>query len=70
MLEGEWAYLNRPDRLEKLSERFFPKLSLMPISSGNFAKVDSIHFQMISGPTSTEVDAELSVPDITETGHK
>ena len=70
MLEGEWAYLNRPDRLEKLSEHFFSKLSLMPISSGNFAKVDSINFQMISGPASTEVDAKLSVPGITETEDK
>lgn len=42
MLEGEWAYLNRPQRLSRLSELFFPELRLMPISANNFAKIESI----------------------------
>ena len=42
MLEGEWAYLNRPERLGQLSERFFSYLRLMPMSARNFADVDTI----------------------------
>ena len=42
MLEGEWAYLNRPERLSRLSERFFSYLGLMPISAENFAEMDAI----------------------------
>ena len=45
MLEGEWAYLNRPDRLDELAERFFAKLSLMPISADNYAKIDILGFR-------------------------
>ncbi len=42
MLEGEWAYLNRPERLSRLSELFFSELGLMPISADNFAKIGAI----------------------------
>ena len=42
MLEGEWAYLNRPERLSWLSEKFFSKLHLMPMSAENFAEIDAI----------------------------
>ena len=42
MLEGEWAYLNRPQRLGALTEKFFNYLELMPISAANYAKVDAI----------------------------
>ena len=44
MLEGEWAYLNRPERLSLLAERFFSYLHLMPMSAENFAEVDVIKF--------------------------
>ena len=44
MLEGEWAYLNRPERLSLLAERFFSYLRLMPMSAENFAEVDVIKF--------------------------
>ena len=42
MLEGEWAYLNRPQRLGALTERFFNYLGLMPISAANYANIDAI----------------------------
>ena len=46
MLEGEWAYLNRPDRLSKLTERFFHHLKLMPLSSDNYANIDVIKLKL------------------------
>ena len=42
MLEGEWAYLNRPERLGALAEKFFNYLGLMPISAENYANIDTI----------------------------
>ena len=45
MLEGEWAYLNRPERLSILSERFFNYLGLMPISAENYANIDAINIK-------------------------
>ena len=46
MLEGEWAYLNRPERLSILSERFFSFLELMPLSAENFANFDVIRINV------------------------
>tara|TARA_A100001011_G_C14275861_1_gene829217 strand:+ start:1596 stop:1961 length:366 start_codon:yes stop_codon:yes gene_type:complete len=45
MLEGEWAYLNRPERLSLLSEYFFSDLQLIPISVENFAEIDAIQIK-------------------------
>ena len=45
MLEGEWAYLNRPERLSLLSEHFFAQLKLIPISVENFAEIDAIEIK-------------------------
>ena len=46
MLEGEWAYLNRPERLSSLAEHFFSHLLLMPMSSENFAEVEAIKIKV------------------------
>ena len=54
MLEGEWAYLNRPERLSILSERFFNHLELMPISTENFANINAIKMQ-----STKEFDSQL-----------
>ena len=51
MLEGEWAYLNRPERLSALSDKFFNYLELMPISAENYANIDAIKIE-----PSTEFD--------------
>ena len=47
MLEGEWAYLNRPERLSLLSEHFFSYLKLIPISAENFAEIDAIEIKKL-----------------------
>lgn len=60
MLEGEWAYLNRPDRLSKLSEKFFSDLELMPMSAENFADVDAIRIFI---PDNSEVSATEKILD-------
>ena len=48
MLEGEWAYLNRPQRLGALTEKFFNYLELMPISAANYAKIDGIAIKSVT----------------------
>ncbi|NNU79999.1 cell division protein FtsL [Halovulum dunhuangense] len=36
VLNAEWAYLNRPDRLRALAEEYFAELQLMPMSADHF----------------------------------
>ena len=44
MLRAEWAYLNRPERLRQLTERYFPELGLMPIHAEHFADPAVVSF--------------------------
>ena len=44
ILKAEWAYLNRPERLEKLVEKYFNYLRLMPISSLNYSDISYLEF--------------------------
>ena len=44
ILKAEWAYLNRPERLEKLVEKYFNFLRLMPISSINYSDITYLEF--------------------------
>ena len=37
VLNAEWAYLNRPDRLRVLAEQYFSDLQLMPMTADHFA---------------------------------
>ncbi|MEM9434440.1 MAG: cell division protein FtsL [Pseudomonadota bacterium] len=47
VLEAEWAYLNRPERLRDLANLNFETLELMPITSDHFADVH----QVVAAPT-------------------
>ena len=58
VLEAEWAYLNRPDRLEKLVEIFFSELSLMPLRKENYKKIEDIEFYL---PVETSFSKKISV---------
>ena len=40
ILNAEWEFLNRPERLRKLVEYYFDELRLIPISPQNFTSYD------------------------------
>ena len=44
ILNAEWEFLNRPERLRKLVEYYFDELRLIPISPQNFTSYDRINY--------------------------
>ena len=45
VLNAEWAYLNRPERLRALAETYYAELRLMPISADHFGIVGQVSFR-------------------------
>jgi cell division protein FtsL len=44
VLEAEWAYLNRPDRLRDLVDLNFADLQLIPLSARHFGDVSMVAY--------------------------
>ncbi|MCC1491519.1 cell division protein FtsL [Cognatishimia sp. F0-27] len=62
ILNAEWAYLNRPDRLRDLAELNFDRLGLLPLRSDQFGIAEQVIF-----PTPEPVDFDGAI-DVTSLG--
>ena len=53
ILNAEWAHLNRPDRLRKLTEYYFSELRLTPINPDDFNSFSDVYWGQFSENEST-----------------
>ncbi|PKP70787.1 MAG: cell division protein FtsL [Alphaproteobacteria bacterium HGW-Alphaproteobacteria-4] len=57
VLDAEWAYLNRPDRLRALAAINFDRLALFPLTARQFGAVSQVAYPLAEG-TGITLDAD------------
>ena len=58
VLDAEWAYLNRPERLRDLAQLNDESLRLVPLTAEAFARLDQVPARPLEGPTAEATDGE------------
>lgn len=64
ILNAEWAYLNRPERLRDLVDLNFADLMLVPLSSDHFGETENIAYpRPVELPVTEPIDVKGELPE-------
>ena len=67
MLQAEWAFQNRPDRLRDLAELNFERLGLLPLMPSAFGEVNQVIYPLPEIlPITNPVDVNNYIADLTD----
>ncbi len=62
ILKAEWGYLNRPERLRALADKYDEQLQLIGFTPDQFGKIDQVSFPLRPKPPAIVNSVEVSAP--------